>query len=104
MVSRLILTLVLVSSVTGCMPEETTSVNQEEQESRQTQNRPDDKAEELYLPGQELLDLELNAREGAWCAPEPLPTEGTVGRCHVGPDPGYVARATRSPIGGSVQY
>ena len=56
MVSRLILTLVLVSSVTGCMPEETTSVNQEEQESGQTQNRqnsPDDKAEELYLPGQD---------------------------------------------------
>ena len=56
MVSRLILTLVLVSSVTGCMPEETTSVNQEEQESRQTQNRqnsPDGKAEELYLPGQD---------------------------------------------------
>ena len=56
MVSRLILTVVLVSNVTGCMPEGTTSVDQEEQESRQTQNRqnsPDDKAEELYLPGQD---------------------------------------------------
>ena len=56
MVSRLILTVVLVSNVTGCMPEGTTSVDQEEQESRQTQNRQnsqDDKAEELYLPGQD---------------------------------------------------
>ena len=56
MVSRQILTLVLVSSVTGCMPEETTSVNQEEQKFGQTENRgtnQDDETEELYLPGQD---------------------------------------------------
>lgn len=56
MVSRLILTLVLCSSVSGCMPEKTTAVNQEEQNSSQLQNRgtsQDKKAEELYLPGQD---------------------------------------------------
>ena len=56
MVSRLILTVVLVSNVTGCMPEQTKSVNQEEQKSGQTENRrtsQDDEAEVLYLPGQD---------------------------------------------------
>ena len=56
MVSRLILTLVLVSSVTGCMPEEMKDVQPKEQDSGQMQNHrtyQDDKAEELYLPGQD---------------------------------------------------
>jgi len=56
MVSRLILTIVLVSSVTGCMPEQNKSINQEGQKSGQMKNREtsqDDKAEELYLPGQD---------------------------------------------------
>ncbi len=56
MVSRLILTLVLGACITGCMPEQTKGVDQQEQHSRQTQNRgssQDGKAEELYLPGQD---------------------------------------------------
>jgi hypothetical protein len=56
MVSRLILTLVLVSSVTGCMPEKTTAVNQEEQNSGRAKNRgtsQDGLNEEHYLPGQD---------------------------------------------------
>ena len=56
MVSRLILTVVLVSSVSGCMPEQKKSVNQEGQKSGQMKNRgtsQNDEAEELYLPGQD---------------------------------------------------
>ena len=56
MISRLILTFVLVPCITGCMPEQTKTVNQEEQNSGQTKNRgtsQDEKTEELYLPGQD---------------------------------------------------
>ena len=56
MVTRLMLTLIFGSSVTGCMPEQTKTVNQEEQNSGQTKNRgtsQDEKTEELYLPGQD---------------------------------------------------
>ncbi len=55
MVSRLILTLVLISSVTGCIQEKKRGTNEEEQNSGQTQRqtRQDEKAEELYLPGQD---------------------------------------------------
>ena len=55
MVFRLILTLVLVSTVAGCMPEKTQGVNREEAKSGQTPNHQasqDEMTEELYLPGQ----------------------------------------------------
>jgi hypothetical protein len=55
MVFRLILTLVLVSTVAGCMPEKTQGVNREEAKSGQTpthQASQDEITEELYLPGQ----------------------------------------------------
>ncbi len=52
---RLIFTLVLVSTVAGCMPEKTQGVNREEAKSEQTPNsqaNQDEMTEELYLPGQ----------------------------------------------------
>ncbi len=55
MVFRLILTLVLVTTAAGCMPEETQGVNREKAKSGQTPNRQasqDEMTEELYLPGQ----------------------------------------------------
>jgi hypothetical protein len=56
MVLRLILTVVVVSSITGCMPEHTEGVHREEQNSGQAKNpetSQDENAEELYLPGQD---------------------------------------------------
>ena len=56
MVLRLILTVVVVSNITGCMPEQTKSLYQEEQNSGQAKNpeaSQDENAEELYLPGQD---------------------------------------------------
>ena len=56
MIFRLILTLVLVPTVIGCMPEEIQDVNQEQQKSGKMQNHrtdQDEKTEELYLPGQD---------------------------------------------------
>ncbi len=55
MVFRLILTLVLVSTVAGCMPEKTQGVNRDGAKSGQTPNHQASQAEmteELYLPGQ----------------------------------------------------
>ena len=56
MILRLILTVVVVSNITGCMPEQTKSLYQEEQNSGQTkkpETSQDQNAEELYLPGQD---------------------------------------------------
>ncbi len=56
MILRLILTVVVVSNITGCMPEQTKGVYQEEKNSGQAKNpetSQDENAEELYLPGQD---------------------------------------------------
>jgi len=56
MVLRLTLTAVVVTIITGCMPEQSKSVQQEQQNSGQIKNprtSQDENVEELYLPGQD---------------------------------------------------
>ena len=56
MVLRLILTVVVVSNITGCIPEQTKGVYQKGQNTGQAKNpetSQDENAEELYLPGQD---------------------------------------------------